>query len=730
MALLESAISGIAISVFDQAIKVGKYAAKEIRAAYSKVEHDQRVIAASNAYIDNYISRQCKIKIMPGLMKEPLDLEKIYTAVQLLNDKSRRLFTDSELEKSYRTRGEQGCRLNNMERLKGMDVANSKQFLMVLGGPGIGKSTFLRKIGLETLKKDGQIQHRRIPVFLELKRFREAQIDIKRRIIEEFEICKFPAPEKLVEFALEQRKLLILLDGLDEVPSQSFDCMIERIEDFVSEYHNNSSADSDDGNRFVASCRVAAHRSSLLPFTDVTIAEFDDQQIQQFICRWFSSEEDRTLGTANKYRELLFQSKNMATKELAKTPLLLTFLCLVYDREQTLPNKRSALYDRALNIILYEWSAQRRIERDPIYEELNPDIEKLMLAEIAYDSFKQDRLFFSKYTVADQIKRFLFNTLDAPKYIDANKVLTAIEVQQGILVERVAHAYSFSHLTLQEYLVALYIVRERKGRKSVDEHLTDENWREVFLLMSGLMLNRSIQLLIYIDQKARAYITPYPKLQKLVEWAAVNKVGPSELSQRVAMLAVVSAFSINGAIAIDSIRASVLAFDIARTSATAIESIFAIDSVIDSAVASANAISSARDIDGVNTHANTIDSTDAIKGAVYSTLRHHLLNARVFKIISTNLSIHQNSLPTDVDLPEVWQTWADQLQSIWLEALELNLDDITFSYEEAQALQDYLYANELLIQCKEAAIRVSRSEWEALERRLLTMDDGTAAADA
>ncbi len=55
---------------------------------------------------------------------------------------------------------------------------------------------------------------------------------------------------------------------------------------------------------------------------------------------------------------------------------------------------------------------------------------------------------------------------------------------------------------------------------------------------------------------------------------------------------------------------------------------------------------------------------------------------------------------------------------------------ITFSDEEAEALRNYLYANELLIQCKEAAIRVSRSEWEALERRLLTMDDGTPSADA
>ncbi len=129
------------------------------------------------------------------------------------------------------------------------------------------------------------------------------------------------------------------------------------------------------------------------------------------------------------------------------------------------------------------------------------------------------------------------------EYLDADKVLTAIEVQQGILVERATDAYSFSHLTLQEYLTALHIVEEQKERELVDEHLTDESWREVFLLVSGLMSNRSVQLLTAIDRKARTYIEPYPKLQKLVSWAAVNKVGPSELSQRAAMLAIVIAIS-------------------------------------------------------------------------------------------------------------------------------------------------------------------------------------------
>lgn len=486
MPLFESAIGGIAVSLLDQAVKAGRYVTKEGRNAYNKVQDEQRMIAAANAYIDNYVNRHCKIKILPGLTKDPLDLESIYTAVKLLDERSIQLFTGlEELETTYRAKGRRGFGTADAKRLKGIDIANDKQFLMVLGGPGIGKSTFLRKIGLEALKKGGELRRACIPVFLELKKFREEQIDIKQKIIEELETCKFPAAEALVESALEQGKLLVLFDGLDEVPSQRLNQVIEHIEDFVDRHDKNS---------FVASCRIVAYRSSFRRFTDVTIAEFDDDQITQFISRWFDSREDEALGTADTYRELLFQDKHKATKELAQTPLLLTFLCLVYDREQTLPSKRSTLYERALNIILQEWSAQKRLVRDPIYEGFHPELEKLMLAKIAYDSFKQDQLFFSKDTVTERISAFLSDTLDAPKYLDADKVLTAIEVQQGILVERATDAYSFSHLTLQEYLTALHIVEIQEEKKLVDEHLTDERWREVFLLVSGLMSARSTQL--------------------------------------------------------------------------------------------------------------------------------------------------------------------------------------------------------------------------------------------
>jgi len=50
--------------------------------------------------------------------------------------------------------------------------------------------------------------------------------------------------------------------------------------------------------------------------------------------------------------------------------------------------------------------------------------------------------------------------------------------------------YSFSHLTIQEYYTAKYIVEHiHKGtlKRLINDHFSDENWREVFLLTAEMM---------------------------------------------------------------------------------------------------------------------------------------------------------------------------------------------------------------------------------------------------
>ena len=385
-------------------------------------------------YIETYNKRHGILKVLG--MRQPVSLDEVYTAVKLLSERDCLKFANVvNLEEDFRNSNKERFYFDDdkEDKKSGILVANSEQYLMVLGSPGAGKSTFLRQIGLEALKgKNGKYQHSLIPIFLELKKFNDEEINITNLIAEEFNYCGFPEWENFTQKSLQKGNLLILFDGLDEVPTANLNQVITAIENFVDKY---------DQNRFIASCRVAAYKSSFRRFRDVVMADFDDGQIEQFINNWFNNEEDKKAKVAEKCWQLLQEDRNKAARELAKTPLLLTFLCLSYNKLQSFPPNRSELYSKALRILLEEWAAEKRIKKDDIYEGLHTQLEEILLSEIAYHSFIEDNLFFHQKDIVKEIKTFLAGNLNAPQYLDGEKVLNAIAIQQGILVERAENIY-------------------------------------------------------------------------------------------------------------------------------------------------------------------------------------------------------------------------------------------------------------------------------------------------
>ena len=713
---------------------------EETELKQERIKAQQAIKQASEEYHQTYLDRHCNIKVLPGLMKEPMPLDTIYTAVQFLGDLALEHFlTLDDIEELYRTAGKRRFRVGEDERRNGLEVANEKQYLMVLGGPGAGKSTFLRKLGLTAL--EGNLNYDKMPVFIELKSFKSEEMTLQQAIARELKTSRFPYAESLVKSMLAEGKLLILLDGLDEVPSNQVDRVIDQIKDFCDQHRQN---------RFVASCRIAAYRKGgFNRFTDVTMAEFDDEQIEQFVRRWFSSTLDLESGTAERFWELIKQPENAAAKELAQTPLLLTFLCLVYDRSQSLPTVRSTLYGDALDILLKDWAAEKRIKQDPIYQGFHADLEKVLLSEIAYESFKKDQLFFSEQEIVGRITAFLSDTLDAPKHLDGAAVLKAIEVQQGVLVERAANVYSFSHLTLQEYLTARYISKRSLIQELVSEHLTDKRWREVFLLVSGLLEERSQELWLAMEQQAGLY-TQEPKLRGLLYWtvALIDDSQPSNkvLASRSLLLQAFSAIAIaiTGYSAIDIADVMAKTRDIAVYIARTSDSDR--DSAIDRAIARGSSVAvpitgtsnSDRDraIDIAITIASAIirtrvgnsdnDSDSDIDIAIAQNMAKNIARdiartrASNYDTLSKKLEKLKEQIPAKQAPSADWQNFANQLMVLYLSFFHLDRELVTLSFEEAQAIEKYFYTVKLLIDCKNSAVRVSRQQWLAIESRLLT----------
>jgi hypothetical protein len=643
-------------------------------------------------YIQRYTDRHGHFKVLG--MRERMSLDAIYTQVSFSPDYLRAFETGEAYESSYRDRQQ-----SEQEPKPGKDVANKHPYLMVLGGPGMGKTTFLRKVGLEALKQgQGEYDHILIPVFLELRQCREAKdLDLEAKIAEEFKNCGLDRYEECTERLLKNGKLLILLDGLDEVPTELLPRMTRAIQDLVDRY---------DKNRFIVACRIAFYRSfeTFRRFRDIAIADFSPQQMESLIQNWFQSHGRQEWG--ERCWAKLTSDEHRPTLELARTPLFLTLICILFLERGELPSNRATLYDKALSVLLEGLDSAKQIERCRTYEKMDGKRRELMLEQIAYDNFVADRLFFQQGEIAQQIEAVLKDLLREEGYIDGKKVLREVEEHHGLLVNRYDDVFSFSHLTIQEFLTAKHVVDNNLDvNKLVTEHLGDKRWREVFLLLAGL--RNADNLLLAIERQSQTYMTT-PKLQRLLVW--VDEVSdpnsgdflPTEKRALVIANAVSIAITDRNAHEYYSYEEFIIynyenRMEIMCSNAYA----YAIGYRMNLQEAAEEAYMDACSLDSEGIMNGFIRYSQwAIHKSIYRKLNLPIM------IDNLNKS-RKNQVPLK------------QIISVFLDAFHLTPEMVDLSINEIQVIVNYLYATLLLIECDRAAVRRTSEVWRQIEERML-----------
>ncbi|HXV97939.1 MAG TPA: signal transduction protein, partial [Anaerolineae bacterium] len=272
-----------------------------------------------------------------------------------------------------------------------------------------------------------------------------------------------------------------MFDGLDEV--NQADEQRAHITTSVNNFSRQYAA-----SQGLITCRIAATDYAFDQFTYVEMADFDDPQIRTFVGKWFKDNPAKR----DKFLAEFEKEEHKGLRELAQIPLLLTLLCLAFDETMSFPQRRVELYEEALDALLKKWDSSRNIKRDEIYRKLSLGRKRQMLARIAAETFEAGEIFFRQADLVKRISRYLqkLPPADFDEDIDGEAVLKAIEAQHSLLVERAHKIYSFSHLTFQEYFTAKYIAEDASEAtlaRIIEQHLTDDRWREVFLLIASLL---------------------------------------------------------------------------------------------------------------------------------------------------------------------------------------------------------------------------------------------------
>jgi predicted NACHT family NTPase len=441
-------------------------------------EQDWEASNQTDSWIEEVRSRCCekvlhqhgKIQLLNQTAEVRVD--ELYVDVWLLN-RSPRTFqvSGSTLLKSFDLRNDRLGMGDRIQRDEGMAVANNNSKLLILGKPGSGKTTFLKHLAVDC--SNGKFQPDLIPVLIELRRVRSAEWRLLTAVAESLETDQLKTQE-----LLEQGKLLILLDGLDEVPTSA---LRREVQAQVSEL---SQEPKYSNNRLILTCRTQIIEVIPLGFMSVEVADFNDEQVKAFVSNWFRASGQTESKIAQQWQAFSEEiQKNPALKELTVTPVLLSLICLVLQDTGELPSQTALLYRKGIRLLLEKWNDRKDIPEweigKEVYRHLSLEEKEALLTEIAVRKFENPSnfLLFEQTDLTRQIAQFL----NLSNSRDGEAVLRAIEAQHGLLVERADELWSFSHLTFQEYFTAQWFSQLQQG-EVLAEKMADKRWQGVIKL--------------------------------------------------------------------------------------------------------------------------------------------------------------------------------------------------------------------------------------------------------
>ena len=459
------AIQGISLIIFKSLWETKDEAYKLFSQRLS-----QAIFYASEEYRDNFFFRHGFIR--QEEFRPSVSLEDIYVnphfidQLQLFGQARKSMLPYEEI--NY---------LNNLNLVcNGFKLSQKYSHLIVKGEQGIGKTTFLKKIGLSVLSDQAAtkvIKHH-IPVFIQISNQLNEDLDIKSMITQEFKSCGFPEYEEFVESALRKGKLLILMDELDAVPLNLQDKLLLKIKDFSDSYGLN---------RFIVTCRTFKKTQVLSRFHEALILGFDDKKAQEYIRKSLTNENSNLQDEKVIWSHLTGEGKT--TRYIIHNPFSLSIALSLCQHSDHRILGQTFLYEKILSkLIATDSSAESASDNSQSLQE-SFGLRLKILAEIAYICFKSGRNKFHKM----EIYRLYSAILD--KYSLPQNLPSIDHFKEERLFEFITVSNSelchFKNPMIQKLLVAYHLMENFKIQDEIIErYFNDSNWKDVFIFLSGI----------------------------------------------------------------------------------------------------------------------------------------------------------------------------------------------------------------------------------------------------
>ncbi|HHP5405807.1 TPA: NACHT domain-containing protein [Aeromonas veronii] len=355
--------------------------------------------------------------------------------------------------------------------------------VLIEGGPGQGKSLFLRKICINEANNSSHI-----PIFVEFRNLR-FESSLRDELISAINELGVSLDFSVFEHLATSGKIILFLDGFDEIPNDKRSKIARELENIARAFPEL---------RIVVTSRPDSGMGSSVYFYKLKIDPMPLSVQNEFIEHIYKSKKQ-----SESINAILKNSTFLS--DVTTSPLLLTLFSITYNARQFKPDSLSEFYSLIFPTMLYRHDRMKvGFERNRISGLTDYQMQRLF-DSLSFLSLNDNQTRFSaskfrKYLEdASKIERLNENLEDA--LISDISDITALIVRDGF------DHYSYTHKSIQEYFSAAFIYRLSENKKGKFYQMVIDNIHEFRKWQNVLSFLNTIDERNY----TKYFLIPYKK---------------------------------------------------------------------------------------------------------------------------------------------------------------------------------------------------------------------------
>lgn len=325
--------------------------------------------------------------------------------------------------------------------------------IVIKGTIGQGKSIFFRFLTSQEMLKG-----KAIPIFIELRRIKKDQT-LSAHLLQELKSIGLDMDEETFLFLSKAGKIILFLDGFDEIGETQRTDLITEIEYFAKSY---------DSLKILVSSRPNSGIEVSPFFRVFELCALEGNEYEQVIGKM--AYDERTASNIIKG----VRSAKGKIAELLTTPLMVALLMLRYRVDQSIPENATAFYGDLFNLLLLRHDKTKagyvRRRKSAVGDSALLEI----FNGICFLTRKENQGAFMLSELHNYVKEAI---KIADQKCSADKVAADIIEITCLIIEEVGEC-RFIHKSIQEYHAACFIKDRPEDCAAKFYEAMHSNWRE------------------------------------------------------------------------------------------------------------------------------------------------------------------------------------------------------------------------------------------------------------